>query len=188
MIKNIFQFKNKYLEKIFTVFVLLGLSFLIMSITFVFSSSKSTNMPMFSSYFNSAKLMLMNFIPIFIFMTFVYLLSNRLWVGFLSTWALFTMFYQTSSSLPLETTLFHFLAYYTNQRIYGDETKYEIHLTRNMIILFIGLIMITVILKILMNCKLVPQKNKMVSFRLYLRIEYNYFGKPYFDYETCMLV
>lgn len=182
--KNIFQFKNKTLEKIFTVFVLFGLSFLIMSITFVFSSS-TWNIPMFISYFKSAKLMLMNLIPIFIVMTFIYLLSNRLWVGFLSSWALFvTMSIVNKFKLTFRDDPFTFLDITLIKESMEMKTKYEIHLTRNMIILFIGLIMITVILKILMNYKISSRKIRWSLLGCICVLSIIIFGKPYFDYET----
>ena len=64
------------------------------------------------------------------------------------------------------------------------KTKYEIHLTRNMIILFIGLIMITVILKILMNYKISSRKIRWSLLGCICVLSIIIFGKPYFDYET----
>ena len=72
---------NVFLKGILTAIIILLLSFLIMAITFIFSSS-SLNLPLFKSYFTSGGLMLMNIIPILIFMIFIYILFNRLWLSF----------------------------------------------------------------------------------------------------------
>lgn len=184
MIKNMFQFKNKRLEKLFTFFILFSLSFLIMSITFVFSSS-TWNMPMFISYFKSPKLMLMNFIPIFLFMTIIYLLSNRLWVGFLSSWLLFvTMSIVNRFKLTFRDDPFSFVDITLIKESMEMKTKYEIHLTRNMIILFIGLIIITLILKFLLNYKIRSKKIRFSLLAFVCILTFIIFRKPYFDYKT----
>ncbi len=184
MIKNIFQFKNKLIEKIFTVFVLLALSFLIMSITFIFSSS-AWNMPMFLSYFKDVKLMIMNFIPIFLFMTFIYFLSNRLWVGFLSSWVLFvTMSIVNKFKLTFRDEPFSFLDITLIKESMEMKTKYHIHLTRNMIILIIGLIIITVILKIFLNYRISSKKKRWSLLAFICVLSAIIFGKPYFNDET----
>ena len=84
------QMKHKYLNQIITLLLILLLSAFIMTVTFIFSSA-NLNQVMFDSYFRSIELMLMNILPIFIFMSIVYILSNRLWVGFATTSLLFVV-------------------------------------------------------------------------------------------------
>ncbi|MFA5523120.1 MAG: sulfatase-like hydrolase/transferase [Tissierellales bacterium] len=184
MIKKFFQFKNKRLEKLFTVFILLSLSFLIMSITFVFSSSH-LNMPMFLSYFKSIMLMMMNFIPIVLFMTIIYFISNRLWVGFLSTWLLFvTMSLVNKIKLTFRDDPFTFLDITLIKESIEMKTKYQIHLTGNMLILIIGLIIITVILKMFMDYKIRSRKTRWSLLASICLLSVVIFGKAYFDQNT----
>ncbi|WIV11828.1 alkaline phosphatase family protein [Proteiniborus sp. MB09-C3] len=184
MIKNIFQFKNKFLEKLFTIFVLFALSFFIMSVTFIFSSS-TWNMPMFLSYFKSIKLILMNLVPIFLFMSFVYIISNRLWVGFLSSWLLFvTMSIVNRFKLTFRDDPFSFIDIKLIKESMEMKGKYEIQLTRNMVILIVGLIIITVILKMFLNYKITSRKIRLYSLTFVCVLSIIIFGKPYFNYET----
>lgn len=67
---------------------LIVFSFLIETVTFSFSSAP-LNIALFKSYFRGPLLLLMNFIPIFIMMSFIYLISNRIWVGFSVTCLIF---------------------------------------------------------------------------------------------------
>ncbi len=68
--------------------IIFALSFAVMSITFLYANS-SYNSAMLRSYFTSTGIMLMNFLPIFLLMAFIYVISARLWAGFAITGSLF---------------------------------------------------------------------------------------------------
>lgn len=87
--KQKIRFKIKSLLKgIFILISLITLSFLIETVTFSFSSAP-LNIALFKSYFREPLLLLMNFIPIFLFMSIIYLISNRIWIGFSVTGLVF---------------------------------------------------------------------------------------------------
>lgn len=128
--------------------------------------------------------MLMNFIPIILFMTFIYFLSNRLWVGFLSTWLLFvTMSMVNKFKLTFRDDPFSFIDITLIKESLEMKGKYEIHLTRNMIILFIGLIIITVILKMFLNYRIRSKKVRWSLLGAVCVLSIIIFGKPYFNNE-----
>ena len=76
-IRQLFKDEQFY-KGVITIIVMGILSFLLMSMTFMFSNA-SYDSPLFESYFRGRWLMLMNFIPIFLTMVFFALLFNRLW-------------------------------------------------------------------------------------------------------------
>ncbi|MFA5529024.1 MAG: hypothetical protein WC996_10465, partial [Peptostreptococcales bacterium] len=83
---NILRSKNKYLQGLSGLLILISLSIFIMLLTFIFACPDwNPQMPIFKSYFDCEILLFMNFIPIFLWMAAIYLLSNKLWIGFITS-------------------------------------------------------------------------------------------------------
>lgn len=72
--------QEQFKKGLITIVIIAILSFLLMTITFIFSSA-SFNPSLFQSYFRGRWLMLMNFIPIFLVILLLTLIFNRLWIA-----------------------------------------------------------------------------------------------------------
>ena len=81
--------KNQIKNTAVTITIIIVLSAVIMAVTFLFSSA-TLNIPLLKSYFKQGMIIFMNFIPIFLLMSFIYLISNKLWLGYLLTALIFT--------------------------------------------------------------------------------------------------
>ncbi|HHW00455.1 MAG TPA: sulfatase-like hydrolase/transferase [Clostridiaceae bacterium] len=158
------QIKRKsFIEGAVTFIAIVVLSILIMSITFAFSSA-AFNLPLFKSYFKGPLLLLMNFIPIFLFMMFVYLLTNRLWAAFSLTSLLFvTMSIVNKFKLMYRDDPFVFV----DVKLVGESLimaqKYNIRLSLKMIVLIIALIVLAIMLKIFFKYKIASRKVRISS-------------------------
>lgn len=180
-IKNLFRFKNKYIEKLFTLFILIALSFLIMTLTFVFSSD-AWNMILFKSYFTSGLLLLMNFTPIFLSMLILYLIINRLWISFLITSFLFIiMSIVNKFKLYFRDEPFWFIDFKLIRESMDMQQKYSITLSPNMIIMFIGIIIIAIVLKLLFDYHVESRKTRGISLIGVMIVGYLIFSGPYFN-------
>ncbi len=180
-IRNLFRFKNKYLEKAFVMVIIVALSFLVMTITFVFSSA-TWNMNLFISYFKSELLLLMNFIPIFIFMAVLYLIFNRMWLSFLLTSFFFVLMSMANKfKLYYRDEPFWFIDIRLIRESMDMGQKYSITLSRNMIIMFIGLIVITIVLKLFMDYRQESKKSRIIMLMSMILVSYIVFSGPYFN-------
>lgn len=183
-IREMFNFKNKHLRSAFTLLILVVSSFLIMTLTFVFASPIwNINMPIFRSYFTSALLMFMNFIPIFLFMTIVYLISNKLWVGFLSSSIFVVLAIVNKFKLTYRDDPFSFIDIKLVKESMEMTNRYEIKFTPNMIIMLIGLIITTVVLGFIFNYKIHSKKIRFSLLAMVILISIVVFKGPYFDNE-----
>jgi phosphoglycerol transferase MdoB-like AlkP superfamily enzyme len=183
-IKEMFDFKNKYLKGLFTFFILLVSSFLIMTLTFIFASPVwNIDMPLFRSYFTSPLLILMNIIPIFLFMTTIYLISNRLWVGFLSSTLFVILAVVNKFKLTYRDDPFSFIDIKLIKESMEMTNRYEIRFTPNMIAMFIGLIIITVLLALIFNYKINSKKMRFSLLTIVIIGSIITFKGPYFNYE-----
>jgi len=139
------------MESIFPFIVIFALSFLIMTVTFAFSSA-TLNLPLFKSYFKGGWLLLMNFIPIFMLMTFTYLVSNRLWVGYALTGFLFVLMSLINKfKLMYRDDPFQFIDIKLFKESLMMTRRYSLRLSPRIILLIIGLIAVAVVLKIFFN-------------------------------------
>lgn len=180
-IRDLFRFKNKYLESAFVLLIIVGLSALIMTLTFVFSSA-AWNMDLFKSYFQSGLLILMNFLPIFILMVILYLIVNRLWLSFLINSMIFiVMAIVNKFKLYFRDEPFWFIDIKLLRESMDMRQKYSISLTRNMVIMFIGLIFITIILKLFMDYRQESKKARTITLLTALLLSYIVFSGPYFN-------
>lgn len=134
--------KNKTLKTIVTIALMIILSFSIMTITLLFSRAVAdTNL--LKIYFKDTLLILMNFIPIFLFMIFTYLIFNRLWASFTLTSILFiTLSIVNKFKLTYRDDPFTFI----DLKLFGESMtmakKYDINLSKEiimMILIFIGM-------------------------------------------------
>ncbi|TJX13259.1 LTA synthase family protein [Tissierella creatinini] len=180
-IRNFFRFKNKYLEKAFIMLLITGLSFLVMTLTFVFSSA-TWNMDLFNSYFQSELLLFMNLIPIIIFMTVFYLIVNRIWLSFLIASFFFVLMSMANKfKLYYRDEPFWFIDIRLIRESMDMGQKYSITLSRNMIIIFIGLIFITIVLKLFMDYRQESKKARIIMLMSVLLVSYVIFSGPYFN-------
>ena len=141
-------------EYVLTFAITVVLSFLIMSITFAFSSG-IFDMDMFKSYFKGTMLIFMNFIPIFFFMYLSYLIFNRLWAAFSLTGFIFVILSMVNKfKLMYRDDPFTFVDIKLFSESLVMAKKYNIRLSLKMIILIIGLMVITVILKLFFGQKI----------------------------------
>jgi len=143
------QFKyKKTLEGIFPFIVIFALSFLIMAVTFAFSTA-TFNLPMIKSYFSGGLLLILNFIPIFLLMTFIYLVSNKLWLGYSLTGLLFVVMSLINKfKLMYRDDPFQFIDVKLFKESLIMTRRYSLHLSYRVILLIIGLIAVAVILRI----------------------------------------
>ena len=141
------------------------LSGMIMTITFAFSSA-TLNMDLFKSYFQSSVLMIMNFIPIILVMGFIYLVSNKLWLGYSITAIIFVaMGIVNKLKLTYRDDPFNFI----DMKLVGESLvmskTYDLSLSPKIFLMILGLIGIGVILKFFF-----PQKIESSKIRVKLII------------------
>lgn len=182
-LQNIFKFKNKKLEGIFVLFIIISLSFVITCITLMFSTATwNLSMPLFRSYFKSNLLLFMNFLPVFLLMIILYLSFNRLWLSFLISSSLFvTMSFVNKFKLTFRDDPFSFIDVKLVKESMEMAERYEIKLSTNMIILVIGLIIITILLRILFNYKINSKKYRLIFLTVFAILSIFIFSKPYFN-------
>ena len=185
-LQNIFKFKNKKLEGLFVLFIIISLSFVITSITLMFSTATwNLEMPLFRSYFKSPLLLFMNFLPIFLLMIILYLALNKLWLSFLISSSLFViMSFVNKFKLTFRDDPFSFIDVKLVKESMKMAERYEIKLSANMIILIIGLIVITILLRILFNYKMNSKKYRLTLLTVFAILSIIIFNKPYFNSQT----
>lgn len=137
---------------------LLILSAMIMTITFAFSSA-TLDLELFESYFSGGLLLFMNFLPIFLIMTFIYLISNRLWLGYSLTALIFTIM---GIANRLKLTYRDDPITFSDLGLLGESMEmsktYDLSLTRNIMLMLGGLILVGILLKIFLKPKINSKK------------------------------
>lgn len=180
-IRDLFRFENRYIEGVISLLIIIVLSFLVMTLTFVFSSA-TWNLPLFYSYFNSGLLLIMNFIPIFLVMLILYFITNRLWISFSITSLLFViMSIVNKFKLYFRDEPFWFIDIKLIRESMDMKQKYEISFNRNTIIMFIGIILITVLLKLIFDYRIESNRGRAISLFSTLLVGYLIFSGPYFN-------
>ena len=174
---------KSFTEGIIAFAAMILLSILIMSITFAFSSA-AFNLPLFKSYFKGFLLLLMNFIPIFLFMVFIFLITNRLWAAFSLTCVLFvTMSIVNKFKLMYRDDPFAFI----DIKLIGESLmmaqRYNIRLSLKVIMLIIALIVVAIILKIFFKFKIKSIKVRAISLLTLILVSVLIFKGFYFDAE-----
>lgn len=178
------QLEKRYLQTIIIIITMLILSALIMAITFAFSKAIA-DLNVLKTYFQDIVLLTMNFIPIFLLMIFVYLISNRLWISFSVTSLLFvTMSIVNKFKLSYRDDPFSFI----DIKLIGESlmmaNKYKIRLSSKMIIMIIFLIGIAIILSKFFKYKIDSKKTRIISLFILTITSIVIFKGFYFNSET----
>lgn len=157
------------------------LSFMIMSITFLFSKSV-VDMNFVIAYYKDILLILMNFIPIFLFMVFMYLIFNKLWVSFLGTSLLFvTLSIVNRFKLTYRDDPFNFIELRLVKESMLMVGKYKISLSPNMIIMILALALFTFLIGKFFKYKIDSKKIRIISLSAVLIVSIIIFKSFYFS-------
>jgi phosphoglycerol transferase MdoB-like AlkP superfamily enzyme len=179
--RKIINFKSKISENLFVLVVMSVLSFITMTLTFVFSRAV-WDMEMFLSYFQSPKLLILNFLPIFLLFMLVYLISNRLYLGYIVSSGLWVTFSIINKfKLTYRDDPFKFIDILLVRESMDMAQKYPIVFSRNMIIMVIGIITITVMLYFFANYKIEKTRIRIASLIFVILVSYFLFDNTYSD-------
>jgi phosphoglycerol transferase MdoB-like AlkP superfamily enzyme len=179
--RKIINFKSKISKNIFVLVVMTVLSFITMTLTFVFSRAV-WDMEMFLSYFQSPKLLILNFLPIFLLFMLVYLISNRLYLGYIVSSGLWVTFSIINKfKLTFRDDPFKFIDILLVRESMDMAQKYPIVFSRNMIIMVIGIITITVMLYFFANYKIEKTRIRIASLIFVILVSYFLFDNTYSD-------
>lgn len=176
--------ENKIYKTITISMILLVLSIIIMGVTFGLSSA-TLNLDLYKSYLASPALMLMNLIPILLLMSAIYIISNRLWLGYALTAFLFVMMGITNKiKLTYRDDPFVFI----DLKLIGESIemskRYDMSLSAKWIITIIGLIALAFILKIFFKFKIDSHKIRIALGLSLLLISTIIFTGFYFDSQV----
>ncbi len=161
--------KKRIINAVLTIIIIAVLSAVIMVMTFAFSSA-ALNMSLIKSYFKQGTLILMNFIPIFLLMGFIYLISNRLWLGYIVTAAVCTiMGIVNKLKLTYRDEPFAFIDIKLASESLEMAKTYDLTLGPKVIIAILGLIGVGIVLKIFFQPK-IRTRNIRVALILLLTI------------------
>lgn len=154
---------KRILWGLFTVAAFLGLSFIVCICGLYFSTS-SYGWTLFADYFRRFTVVLLNMAPILILWLFLTFLSGRVWVGFLC-----------SSLLAALLSLFNFfkLAFRNDPVLFSDVRllfesvqmagKYEVNISRSMILFFAGIAVATAFLAYLYRGKCAGGRVRLIG-------------------------
>jgi len=157
------------------------LSFFIMSVTFAFSTG-IFNFAMYLSYFKSALLLLMNYIPIFFLMCLTYIIFNRLWAAFSLTGLIFfVMSLVNKFKLMYRDDPFVF----ADIKLVGESMimarKYNIRLSFKMLMVLAAIIAIAIALKVFFKQRLSSVIMRLTLFSVLLLAGFLTFRYFYFN-------
>ena len=160
--------KNKILQTIIAIFLMIILSLSIMTVTLLFSRAVA-DVNLLNTYFADKLLILMNFLPIFLFMVFAYLIFNRLWASFSLTSLLFiTLSIINKLKLSYRDDPFTFI----DLKLFGESLtmakKYDVGLSKEIIIMILLFIGIAIALKFLCNYKINSSKMRVVLLAIFI--------------------
>ena len=162
------KMKNKTLQTIIAIFLMIILSLSIMTVTLLFSRAVA-DVNLLNTYFKDRLLILMNFIPIFLFMVFAYLIFNRLWASFSLTSLLFiTLSIINKLKLSYRDDPFTFI----DLKLFGESLtmakEYEVGLSKEIIMMILLFIGISIALKFLFNYKINSSKVRVVLLTIFI--------------------
>jgi phosphoglycerol transferase MdoB-like AlkP superfamily enzyme len=161
--------RKQIIKPALTIATMIILSVIIMIITFGFSSA-TLNISLFKSYFKQGMLVFMNFIPIFLLMCFIYLMSNRLWLAYLSTALIFTAIGIVNKlKLTYRDDPFTFVDIKLVRESLKMTKTYDLSLSTRVIAMILGLIGIGIILKVFFQPK-IRTKNVRMTLILFLSV------------------
>ena len=171
-----------------SVFISLAIIFILSSLLTVFSltfSSSFIKEDLFRSYFKSPSLLFMNFIPIFVLMVLVWLLSNRIWFSYTFMTVLIFI-----GGMANKTKL----TYRDDPMMFSDITlvgeagmmaqKYKLPLSPRIILVVISLLVVGFLVGKFLNFKIKSKKYRFISFFVFLLISILAFNKYYLREDT----
>lgn len=146
--KFISYIKSEEFKKWFMPMLLMGiLSVGLMIITFIYSTANFDKV-LFKSFLTGKRLLILNFIPIFILMLILALLTNRVWLGYLiSGIAFFAMSVINKYKLIYRDEPLKFVDIKLVTESMDMAGKYEINLDIPMIITVIAIVSISILIK-----------------------------------------
>ena len=150
--------KEQIIKTITVLATILILSVIIMLITFSLATAVF-NQALIESYLSSGLLILMNIIPIILLMTFIYLISNKLWLGYsITAFAFVTMGIANKLKLKYRDDPLVF----TDLKLVGESMEmsktYDLSLSKLIILTLLGLIVIGVLLRFFFQPKIESKK------------------------------
>ena len=182
---NILRSKNKYLQGLSGLLILISLSIFIMLLTFIFACPDwNPQMPIFKSYFDCEILLFMNFIPIFLWMAAIYLLSNKLWIGFITSISFVALSIVNMFKLTYRDDPFTFIDLRYLKESLEMTNRYEIKLTPGIVIILLGLLTLTILLKRIKNYEIQRSKIRFSLLFAVVFLGFLLFHGPYFNYEV----
>lgn len=177
---------KKYFNTLITVITMLLLSALIMTITFIFSSGE-LNTKLFNSYYKSFELIILNIMPIFIFIALIYTLFNKIWLSFLLSSILFIGTSLINKfKLVYRDDPFTFIDFKLFNESMAMIKRYEIKFTPNMGLILLGLVIITILLKRYFKYKIKLKKTRASIFLVIILISTISFKDIYLNDQIYM--
>lgn len=168
-------------KTIIIILAMLILSFIIMSITFLFSKSV-VDMNFIITYYKDIRLILMNFIPIFLFMVLMYLIFNKMWASFLATSLLFvTLSIVNRFKLTYRDDPFNFIELKLVKESMMMVGKYKISLSPKMIIMILALALFTFLIGKFFKYKIDSKKIRIISISAVIIVSIIIFKSFYFS-------
>ena len=178
------EVNSKEFKSTLLILALMGLlSFIIMVMTFKYSTAP-LEIRMFKSYFDSKWLMLMNIIPIFFIIALLSLIFNKLWISFSITSLLFFLMSVINNYKIIyrdEPVTFTDIKLITESM--NMAKKYKISLTGDMLMILIGILLITFLIKYFVPYKILSKKVRVSLITILIIISGIIFKTFYFNPE-----
>ena len=172
---------RKYKGDISVFLYVIFLSLLIMLVTFAFASAP-LDIRLFFSYFIEPFLLFMNFIPIFLILSFFFLIFNRLWLSYFSTcFLIVTMSIINKFKLMYRDEPFAFVDLKLVRESLIMAREYDLSLSYKIIILIIFLLGIGVFIKFFLDCRIKEKKVRMMLLFLLFIMSFIIFKGFYFN-------
>lgn len=164
-----------------TLFIIGLLASIIMGVTFALSSA-SLNLALIKSYFKQNMILIMNFIPIFLLMVFLFLILNKLWLSYLITALIFTaMGIVNKLKLVYRDEPFAFIDIKLLRESLEMAKTYDLSLSINVILMILVLIGIGLGLRFLYKYKIRHKNIRLVGLALVIILSLTIFKGYYFD-------
>lgn len=170
------------------VLLILVLSILVMIMSFFFTNAVF-NKTFFKSYMSSIKIIVLNFLPIFIIMCLTTILSNKLWIGNLFTSILFFgMGVGNKYKLIYRDEPFNFLDVKLLSEAGDMAGKYDVKITLPMVVMIILIVIITYLLKKYVEDWSLNFKDKLIKTAVVVGVSALLLNSIYFDQELYAVV
>ena len=181
--KDVFQKieDNKTYKGLAIGLIILGLSAAITAITFALSSAVM-DPELYGSYLNSASLIMMNLLPVLLFMTIVYVISNKIWLSFSLTSLVFvSLGIVNKLKLTYRDDPLVFLDFKLAGESLQMAGRYDISLSFRWIGVILVLIAFAFVLKKFFDLKINSKRIRMTSLAALIVLSTFIFTGFYFD-------